>query len=69
MNLCLVLCLFDCLTFCLFLASSVEGIHIEKCLYKSQVDVNDTYGTYDTVGEEGDYNTVEDTNDHYDSMN
>ena len=30
-----------------------------------KVDINDTYGTYDTTGEMGDYTTVEDTNDYY----
>ena len=43
-------------------------LRFKMCFYNSQVDVNDTYGTYDydTVG---DYSTVEDTNDYYDSMN
>ena len=30
-----------------------------------KVDINDTYGTYDTTGEMSDYTTVEDTNDYY----
>jgi len=30
-----------------------------------KVDINDTYGTYDTTGEMSDYTTVEDSNDYY----
>merc|ERR1711971_1134491 len=41
-----------------------------KFLRTPKVDVNDTYGTYDTVGEQSDYSTVQDANDYYyDSMN
>ena len=32
---------------------------------KPKVDINDTYGTYDTTGQMCDYTTVEDTNDYY----
>ena len=37
------------------------------CLHTLQVDVNDTYGTYeyDTSYEQSDYSTVQDTNDYY----
>ena len=35
-----------------------------QCRFQ-KVDINDIYGTYDTMGEMNDYSTVQDTNDYY----
>ena len=51
--------------FCLFICS--HCFFPVFCLHTLQVDVNDTYGTYeyDTSYEQSDYSTVQDTNDYY----
>ena len=42
-------------------------LRILKCFqcFFQKVDINDIYGTYDTMGEMNDYSTVQDTNDYY----
>ena len=42
-------------------------LRILKCFqcFFQKVDINDIYGTYDTMGVMNDYSTVQDTNDYY----